>query len=173
MSTEHLGRADLFVAGAVGRPGRRSFYMEVQSGTRTVVMACEKEHVAALCSQGLRLLSLTEVEIDEAATELLVAAMLDRRPSAEPDFRIGAIGIGVDQDGDVALSLQQAQSEEEEQAQEEAGGIDFVVGPTMFRAMALVGLRVVAAGRSICPHCGLPMDPDGHDCPAGNGHFPK
>jgi uncharacterized repeat protein (TIGR03847 family) len=147
--------------------------MEVQAGRRTVVMACEKEQVAALCSQGLRLLSTIELDIDEAATELLVAAMIDRKPSGEPDFRIGAIGIGVDHEGEVAISLQEVPSEEEEAEEVLPGGVDFVLGPTMFRAMALVGLRVVASGRSICPHCGLPMDPDGHACPAGNGHFPK
>ena len=46
----------------------------------------------------------------------------------------------------------------------------FVVTPEQFRAMALIAVEVVAAGRPICPRCGLPEDPDDHRCPSVNGH---
>jgi uncharacterized repeat protein (TIGR03847 family) len=31
---------------------------------------------------------------------------------------------------------------------------------------------VLAAGRPLCPRCGLPMDPSGHPCPVMNGARP-
>jgi len=36
------------------------------------------------------------------------------------------------------------------------------------RAFATRTLGVVRAGRPLCPRCGNPMDPEGHDCPAGD-----
>ncbi len=32
--------------------------------------------------------------------------------------------------------------------------------------------EVIAAGRPLCPRCGLPMDPAGHPCPVMNGARP-
>jgi hypothetical protein len=32
--------------------------------------------------------------------------------------------------------------------------------------------RVLSSGRATCPYCGLPIDPGGHPCPAGNGSRP-
>jgi uncharacterized repeat protein (TIGR03847 family) len=37
------------------------------------------------------------------------------------------------------------------------------------RAFAKRTLEVVGAGRPLCPLCGQPMDPDGHDCPLADG----
>ena len=36
-------------------------------------------------------------------------------------------------------------------------------------AFAREALAIVAAGRPACPRCGLPMDPEGHNCPRSNG----
>ncbi|MBD8703886.1 DUF3090 domain-containing protein [Frigoribacterium sp. CFBP 13712] len=36
------------------------------------------------------------------------------------------------------------------------------------RAFATRTLGIVRAGRPLCPRCGNPLDPEGHDCPAGD-----
>jgi uncharacterized repeat protein (TIGR03847 family) len=38
------------------------------------------------------------------------------------------------------------------------------------RGLARRGAEVVAAGRPLCQFCGNPLDPEGHVCPAMNGH---
>ena len=79
----------------------------------------------------------------------------------EPKFRIGSIGVAVHQSEFLSITLSSTDDEE---------SATFVVTPEQFRAMALVAVEVVAAGRPICPRCGLPEDPDGHRCPSVNGH---
>jgi uncharacterized repeat protein (TIGR03847 family) len=37
-------------------------------------------------------------------------------------------------------------------------------------ALARHGAEVVEAGRPVCQFCGHPKDPEGHWCPATNGH---
>lgn len=37
-------------------------------------------------------------------------------------------------------------------------------------ALSRQGAAVAAAGRPVCEFCGNPIDPEGHTCPAMNGH---
>ncbi len=38
--------------------------------------------------------------------------------------------------------------------------------------LAIAIVLLVEAGRPLCPLCGGPLDPKGHDCPRTNGHAP-
>ena len=67
--------------------------------------------------------------------------------------------------------------EELEGLQEDASGEERDTGRVRFWAtreqmlsLARHGALVCAAGRPRCPLCGNPMDPEGHRCPALNGH---
>jgi uncharacterized repeat protein (TIGR03847 family) len=50
--------------------------------------------------------------------------------------------------------------------------VQFHLRRDQVRAFILHALAVVAEGRPLCQLCGLPIDPEGHICPASNGHRP-
>jgi hypothetical protein len=161
MAIEDLGPAERLAAGAIGQPGQRRVFLEVTAGGRTHSFPCEKSQVGELAHQGLQLLSLANLDSDEEAVQRLVLSRLPITDPEQPKFRIGSIGIAVHESE--FLSITFTSPDEEDSA-------TFVVTPEQFRAMALIAVEVVAAGRPICPRCGLPEDPDGHRCPSVNGH---
>jgi len=161
MAVEDLGLAERFAAGATGRPGARRFFLEVTTRGTAHSFPCEKGQVAELASQGLQLLILAGLDSDQQAVEHLIASGLEIAEPEEPRFRIGSIGVAVNPNELISITLSSVDEDE---------SATFVVSPEQFRAMALVAVEVVAAGRPICPRCQLPEDPDGHRCPSVNGH---
>jgi len=161
MAVKDLGPAERLAAGAIGKPGQRQFFLEVTAGGGIYSFPCEKGQVAELAQQGLQLLKVAGLEADQEAVQRLVQSGLPITDPDEPEFRIGSIGVAVNQSEFLSITL--GSTDDEESA-------TFVVTPEQFRAMALVAVDVVAAGRPICPRCGLPEDPDGHRCPSVNGH---
>ncbi len=160
MDLADLGPAERFAAGALGEPGHRRFYLEVVAGGIRHSFPAEKEQVAALSSQGLRILAARDVSVDQDAVRHILAAGLDISEPEQEIFPIGTISLGLTADGMVVLTLTDPDRTE---------GVTFVVAPEQFAAMALRALEVVAAGRPVCQWCRLPMnDPDRHDCPAWN-----
>ena len=149
-----LGRVDRVAAGAVGPPGRRTFYLEVVGPAGTEWFVVEKEQLATLAAHGLELIG----EPPEASP----ASTPSPAPQGEPSFRVGEIGLGADE-GEMVVLL----SPTEETGTAEP--VAFTVGAADFAAMARLALAVVAAGRPVCRLCGHPMDPEGHSCPGGNG----
>ncbi len=163
MALAELGPAERFAGGAIGIPGSRRFYLEVTvAGVRRSFL-CEKAQLAELASQGLTLIAATHLQIDEEAVARLVGHGLEigEPESEEGQFRVGSMAVSINPSHLISITLE---SDDELQA------VSFVVAPEQFRAMAMVSLQVVAAGRPICPWCRLPIDPEGHNCPAGNGH---
>lgn len=161
MALDDLGPADRFAAGAIGEPGSRRFFLEVTAGETIHSFPCEKSQVAELASQGLQLLLLAGLEPNPDTVYHLMASGLQITDPDAPRFPIGSIGVAVD--ASELLSITFGSVDEDESA-------TFVVSPEQFRAMALVAVEVVAAGRPICPRCQLPEDPEGHRCPSVNGH---
>jgi uncharacterized repeat protein (TIGR03847 family) len=144
-----LGAVELFRAGAVGEPGRRTFLLEVDGE----YFLLEKEQVAALAARGLDLARTLGVSPQDPIDELTAAD--------EPTFRVRAIEIDAGRDG-ITIALHPVEEADETP-------VSFVVDPTRLDAMARRALLVVAAGRPPCPYCSFPLDPDGHVCPASNG----
>ena len=163
MAVEDLGPAERIVAGAVGEPGRRRFYLQIHTGGEVTSLLAEKQQVAALAEQGLRILAARDIGSEQEAVDRLVALGLTVEDPGEENerFRVGEISIAL---GSAELLIVEIVSVDEDDA------VSFVIAPEQFRAMAQVALEVVAAGRPLCPWCQLPMDPDGHACPARNGH---
>lgn len=157
-----LGPAEEFVAGALGEPGSRHFYLQVTAAGETVWLHAEKQQVAALASQCLTLLAATDLETDPAAVAGL-RSDLEVRPPTEVLFPVGGIQVAILESGLIALAVT---------SPEEDDSLRFVVAPEQIQAMAEHAMEAVAAGRPICPRCQLPEDPAGHRCPASNGHHP-
>ncbi|MGQ0848262.1 MAG: DUF3090 family protein [Actinomycetota bacterium] len=161
MEIDELGPVDGVAAGAIGQPGSRRFYLQIKKGSAVRSFPCEKGQVAELAAQGLRLLLVSGIEVDDEVVDRIVAEGSGIAEPEDPEFRIGSIGVSIDREARITLTIG---SVDEDQS------VSFVVTSEQFRAMAVIAARVVAAGRSLCPRCQLPMDPEGHRCPSVNGH---
>ena len=174
---------DRFVAGTVGEPGERTFYLQASGAGRLVSVALEKVQVAALAEKIDELLDeVRRRQGDESAVppsttrEMEDVAPLDA--PIEEEFRVGTLALAWD--GDTSSILIEAQSIVSDDEAAPAEGAEFTgdmlrvrLTPVAARAFARRAQRVVAAGRPPCPLCGNPLDPQGHVCPRQNGHRPS
>ncbi len=167
---------DRFIAGTIGEPGNRTFFLQARDGSRIVSVALEKVQVAVLAERLTELLD----ELERRGVEGAVADTAfdaDATPLDEPineAFRVGTLTLGWDtQDNLVLLEAREQTEDEEEDDDEDEEGPDLLrVRITALAARAFVArsVRVVSAGRPPCPLCGEPLDPQGHLCPRRNGH---
>jgi uncharacterized repeat protein (TIGR03847 family) len=178
---------DRFVAGTVGEPGNRTFYLQARDGSRIVSVAVEKVQVAVLAERlGDLLDELERRGIEGAEDDDEVTG--DARPLDEPineAFRAGVLSLGWDTADDLVLlearEITEADENEDEETETEAfedddseDGPDLLrvrVTPAYAREFIAGAIRVLAAGRPPCPLCGQPLDPQGHLCPRRNGHL--
>jgi uncharacterized repeat protein (TIGR03847 family) len=180
--TRHLtvfDRPRRFVAGTVGQPGERSFFLQVADERRIVSIALEKQQVTVLAD---RLDQLLEEVSNGEPDPMLAAALADIDALELPideEFRVGAMGLAWDEeDGLIVLEAQAPAEEDQDPAaslldDEATEGPDAVrvrMLPSMAQAFVTRARRVVAAGRPPCPLCALPLDPTGHLCPRLNGY---
>jgi uncharacterized repeat protein (TIGR03847 family) len=176
-----------FVAGTIGDPGDRTFFLQAREGGRITSVALEKVQVAVLAERLGQLLSELDRRGVEGAHEAVDASLgdgdLDLAPLDEPlneAFRAGSLTLGWDGTVDRVLVEARAQDEDGEAVDpdddddEDEDGPDLLrVRITLAEARAFVdrATRVIASGRLPCPLCGAPLDPRGHICPRRNGHF--
>ena len=161
--TWRFGPADRFLVGAIGPPGKRAFYMFVETESESAWFLIEKAQAAVLGEQSLELVSNMGWDIDEDVADALADRGADLpEPVLETDvlFRVMSIAMRIDEGEDMTLMLE---GQEEERA-------TFTINPQQLRAGAVMALRAVHSGRAQCPECLLPEDPEGHRCPSGNGH---
>ncbi len=163
-----------FVAGTVGQPGERTFYLQASGGGRTVSVALEKVQVRVLAERLDDLLDAVG-PVAHGGEDVEDTAPLDT--PVEEEFRVGSMGLAWDADASLCVVEALAQTDEEDPEVEplsdaEDGPDTLRVRMTapMARGFVRRALRVVAAGRPPCPLCGLPLDPAGHVCPRQNGH---
>jgi uncharacterized repeat protein (TIGR03847 family) len=168
-----------FVAGTVGQPGDRTFYLQASGQGRTVSVSLEKLQVQVLAERLDELLDTvrrqTGAEVPATAPrELEDTAPLDA--PVEEEFRVGTMGLAWETEGERLVVEALAQADEQTQVEplsESEEGPDALrvrITADMARAFIARALRVVAAGRPPCPLCSLPLDPEGHICPRQNGH---
>jgi len=183
------GLPDRFVAGTVGEPGNRTFFLQARRGSSLVSVVLEKVQVAVLAER-LTLLLAEVARLGVSVPEALAPADDDTAPLDEPlveAFRVGTMTLGWNGDSDEIVveararvevdedddEEDDADDEELEIADDDPDGPDLVrvrLTPTRARAFAERALRVIAAGRPPCPLCGQPLDPTGHLCPRRNGY---
>jgi uncharacterized repeat protein (TIGR03847 family) len=171
---------DRFVAGTVGQPGERTFFLQATGGARTVSVSLEKVQVAALAEKLEELLDEVRRRqgSDSAVPPVAPPDLDDVAPLSTPveeEFRVGTLALAWDDDSDTVLveaqSMEAADEEDPPESTEFTGDLLRVrLSPEAARAFAKRALRVVAAGRPPCPLCGNPLDPSGHVCPRQNGH---
>ncbi|MEP6598038.1 MAG: DUF3090 domain-containing protein [Actinomycetota bacterium] len=167
-----------FVAGTVGTPGDRTFYLQAVDGPRIVSVALEKQQVSVLAD---RIEQLLDEVVARTGTSLPATGDPDRDGLEQPvdeEFRVGAMGLAWDGDAGLVVIEAQAPVDDADVAQEtlledvEDGPDALRVRLEPGRARAFVdrARHVIAAGRPPCPLCGHPLDPAGHICPRHNGY---
>ncbi|MGP1674161.1 MAG: DUF3090 family protein [Candidatus Limnocylindrales bacterium] len=177
-----------FVAGTVGEPGDRTFFLQARDGGRVVSVALEKVQVAVLAERlGDLLEELDRRGVADAAIRddetLATLATQDTAPLDEPlneAFRAGSLTLGWDGGAAQILVEARAQDEDGEPIDPDEDDDDDEDGPDLLsvrisaaeaRTFIARAARIVAAGRPPCPLCGAPLDPRGHICPRRNGHY--
>ena len=156
-----------FVAGTVGQPGERAFFIQARNGNRLVTVAVEKLQVAALAERleiiingfrkndsSIRLLS---TETDDAPLELPI----------ESEFEVGSISISWDELMKMmSIELLEITTDEIETP----NFLRVQLSISMCSAFIKRSKALIGAGRLPCPFCGMPLDPQGHLCPRANGY---
>jgi uncharacterized repeat protein (TIGR03847 family) len=171
---------DRFVAGTVGEPGDRTFYLQAAEDGRLVSVVLEKTQLSVLADRIGSLLEEVQrrfgAEVPESAPDDLV----DTEPLTVPveeEFRVGTMGLGWDAESTaVVVELLAATEDEVDEAvvlddtEEGPDAVRVFLTPPAARAFAVRADRVVNAGRKPCPLCEEPLDPSGHVCPRQNGY---
>ncbi|MFZ2044398.1 MAG: DUF3090 domain-containing protein, partial [Trebonia sp.] len=108
---------DRFVAGSVGQPGDRTFYLQATSSGRVTSVVLEKFQVSLLAERIDELLDevLRRTGGDPVIPAAAPAALRDDAPLDLPlteEFRVGAIALAWDSDGDRVVIEAQEESEE-------------------------------------------------------------
>ena len=170
-----------FVAGAVGQPGERSFYLQASEGSRITSVSLEKFQVSQLAERLDELLDevLRRTGGSTTVPATTPADLADDGPLDLPlmeEFRVGAIALAWDGETDCVVIEAQEESESpveplsDEVPADGPGVLRVRLTPGAARAFAQRALRIVAQGRPPCPLCGLPLDAAGHVCPRQNGY---
>src|SRR4051812_3952265 len=173
-----------FVAGTVGPPGQRTFFLQARTGTRVTSVALEKQQVSVLAERIDELLDelLRSTEGGGSIPAMPPGSLEDNGPLEQPiveEFRAGTMTLAWDSADERAVvevfpfteeGVVEPGIPEEEVDEPEPEEILVVRLPAgLARAFSKRAAAVVAAGREPCPFCGGPMDPTGHLCPRANG----
>ena len=181
-----LDPVDHITTDAVGPPGERVFYLQARQGPTVVTVLVEKQQVQLLSASILEILSRVGKETAQGPDE---AGMALDQP-VEPLWRAGRLSIGYQEERDLLLLeveelLPEAEEDEEAAGAEEARVLDELEGELDEReadrvrlwatreqmlSLSRQGAAVCSRGRPTCQFCGNPLDPEGHVCPAMNGH---
>jgi uncharacterized repeat protein (TIGR03847 family) len=170
-----------FVAGTVGQPGDRTFFLQARAGRRVTSVGLEKFQVTLLAE---RLEELLDEVLRQGGGTVVPAAtpveLQDDEPLDQPieeEFRVGTMALAWDPDDErVVIEAQEVTEGEDDEAEIGSNDPAVIVLRVSItaghaRAFAERALKIVAAGRPPCPLCGLPLDAQGHVCPRQNGHL--
>jgi uncharacterized repeat protein (TIGR03847 family) len=177
-----------FVAGTVGEPGHRTFFLQARAGVRVTSVALEKQQVAILGERIDELLDelMTGGGVASVIPAITPVDQVDNGPLEQPiveEFRAGTITLSWDADDErVVVEVFPVVEVDAPLEADEDDLVDlpidepepeelFVVRLTPAQARVFAGraASVVSAGRPACQFCGGPVDPAGHLCPRANG----
>ncbi|HJG78981.1 MAG TPA: DUF3090 domain-containing protein [Brevibacterium senegalense] len=174
---------DRFIAGTVGLPGERSFYLQASTAGRVHSVALEKEQVEILAERVDELLDLVRSRA-EGRHGVPAAPLPEVEDNAglvmpvDAEFRVGTMSLGWDtEDHRLILEcfeLTRADAESGASSEPGADGEERSVlrvrlTGAQAREFARRAEQVVTSGRGECPLCHGALDPSGHICPRLNG----
>lgn len=166
-----LDPVEWITAGAVGEPGRRTFFIQARGGGELYALLVEKTQVAGLATLAQELLARVGVTVTPDDLDTARHALVDPLP---PLWRAGTMSLGVDTDGvRFVLELEQVQEGDDEPDLPGATARLWLTRDQLVGLAAYAAYAVEAGARESCRLCGRPIDPvSGHVCPATNGHGP-
>jgi uncharacterized repeat protein (TIGR03847 family) len=152
---------------AIGVPGKRTFFLAVGQKDNWVRVWMEKDLLEVLGSavdQFLVSLSREEhVDVSQGA--------VDKSPSAEApsglpagEFEIDEVALGYEE-GKAVLNLVVHSAGLDKENRVEIEGTATL---GQIKQLSVQSKKVCAAGRPLCPLCGSPIGPSGHNCPKNN-----
>jgi uncharacterized repeat protein (TIGR03847 family) len=159
---------DRFIAGTVGEPGERAFFIQAKSSGRITSVALEKAQVQAIAAR----LEVMVAQVRKSDSLIpVIKSPIDDAPLDSPidaEFQVGAISLAWNEKTQrICLELYELENEEED-----SEGEILEVNISLGIALLFVSRSkaVVNAGRLPCPFCSIPIDPRGHLCPRANGY---
>lgn len=160
--------------GTVGLPGDRTFYLQIESPTGRLSLRVEKQQVATLAEQILRVIdTLRQRGIFPEQTTARDDAPLSM--PVDEEFSVASIGLFWSDEEQRVLMEYHALGEADaadfgDDDENAADTVRLSLTLSESQTFADRALAVVSAGRAPCPLCQLPLDPEGHICPRANGY---
>ena len=161
-----LDPVDGIGVGTLGPPGQRQFFLRASREAETIVLYCEKFHVQGLI---VRIRQLLEAQ---GLGSPPVSVQLPPADPGDPEWTIGQLGLGYHENRRLFVIVARQAPESEDDDPTGLATARFWATPEQVMAFTRQAERVLTSGRPTCPYCGLPIDPGGHPCPAGNGSRP-
>jgi uncharacterized repeat protein (TIGR03847 family) len=148
---------DRFVAGTVGEPGERTFYLQAIDKAKVISVALEKEQVAVLAERLSALLNELARRLGASALAKADELAVDTEPLRAPveqEFRVGTMGLGWDVESRAIVVELLAVSEQEvdesmvlDDAEDGPDAVRVFLSLEQARAFAVRAERVISAGR--------------------------
>lgn len=156
------------VAGTIGQPGERAFFIQVRSLNRVLSVAIEKAQVKALSDR----LEVVLAELRKSDPLIMVESMA-RDDAAletplESEFVVGAISLAWDEQ--LRLVTLELFEVEQDETVETGKVLEIKLSLGQAQAFVVRSKALINAGRLPCPFCSIPIDPRGHLCPRANGY---
>jgi uncharacterized repeat protein (TIGR03847 family) len=120
----HFDPPDRFVAGTVGQPGNRTFFLQARRAGQIVSVVLEKVQVAVLAERLGVLLDELEARGIALSTEIVIA---DTAPLDEPineSFRATTLTLGWDGDTEQVLVEARAETDDEDESDSDGDEAD-------------------------------------------------
>jgi uncharacterized repeat protein (TIGR03847 family) len=156
------------VAGTIGEPGEREFFIQARSKGRVCSVAIEKAQVQAIAQR----LELIVAEVRKSQPLISITSEpQDDAPLETPvdeEFQVGAISLAWNEETQLIVFELYELEDDEQDNEGQVLEISFSLG--MAVAFAQRSKALVNAGRLPCPFCSIPIDPRGHLCPRANGY---
>lgn len=169
-----LGHVDRITADAIGEPGFRVFYLQARHGDELVTVVVEKQQVQLLAASILELLADLELETGTGPGD----DQMSLEDPVEPRWRAGKLSIGYDHDRELFVleveefvpDVEEGETDPRSILESEPETVQMAATREQMFALSRHCAAVAERGRPACQFCGNPMDPEGHACPAMNGH---
>ncbi|MFN2545692.1 MAG: DUF3090 family protein [Actinomycetota bacterium] len=163
-----LDPIDRITTDAVGPVGEREFYLQARKGEELVTVVVEKQQVQLLSASILEILARVGKETGQGPGE----EEMELEEPVAPRWRAGRLSIGYLDDREMLLLEVEELLDEDEEPEREGERLRIWATPEQMLSLSRHGAAVCARGRPTCQFCANPMDPEGHICPAMNGHGP-
>lgn len=173
---------DRFVAGTIGQPGNRTFYLQAVHDNRVVSVVLEKQQVEVLAERIRALLLEVHRRFGtpvppEPPEPTAVEDLNSLVTPVDAEFRVGTMGLGWDSEAQTVVVELLAVTDTEfdasvvlDDTEEGPDAVRVFLTPESARQFASRTRRVISAGRPPCPLCDEPLDPAGHICVRTNGY---